>query len=107
MSIIFYDHLIDKKDLEKHLDKLALQGDQRTRFMTLIDEILHNGIVEFILQRLHPHQHKVFLSQLEHSPYDPELLSYLKDHIDQEIESQLKQESERLKKLIIKDLKSA
>ena len=106
MSLLFYDHLINKKDLHDRLDSLDLPPESKSNFKKMIDEIIHTGLVEFILQKLHPHQHKTFLHQLDHTPYDPELIQYLRDHIDEEIENQIRDEGERLKKLILRDLKN-
>lgn len=103
MSLLFYDHLINKKDLYDQLESMDIPSESRAKFRTMVDEILHTGLVEFILQKLHPHHHKTFLYQLDHAPYDPELLQYLKDHIDAEVEEQIKLEGERLKKLILRD----
>lgn len=107
MAIIFYDHLIDITTIESKLDGMGLKPKKRAKFKSMIDDILHAGLLEFILQKLHPHNHKTFLSQLDHAPYDPELISYLKQHIDDKIEFEIQQESQRLQKLIMKDLRTS
>lgn len=106
MSILFYDHLINKNEIQTQLENLELPEDKKTKFKTMIDEIIHAGILEYLLQKLHPHHHATFLGQLERAPYDPELLSYLKQHIDERIENAIENESQRIVKLVLKDLKS-
>jgi hypothetical protein len=107
MSILFYDHLIDKTEIKAKLDELNLPEDKRSKFKTMIDEILHAGILEYILQKLHPHNHATFLSQLERAPYDPELIRYLKQYADEKIEEGIEKESERIIKLVLRDLRKA
>lgn len=104
MSILFYDHLVNRDEINLKLEKLELQEQEKSKFKTLIDEILHAGVMEFILQKLHPHDHATFLNQLERAPYDPELLSYLKKHIDEKIEESIEKESNRILNLVLKDI---
>lgn len=106
MAIIFYDHLIDYSDIELHLTILKLKPKKRNKFRQIIDSIFHAGLLEFILQKLHPRHHRTFLSRLEYAPYDPKLLEYLKKHIDDQIETQLTTELHRIKQLILRDLKN-
>ncbi len=106
MSIIFYDHIIDKTDLDTYLNNLEAPPENKNKIKAMADDILHAGILEFILQKLHPHHHHTFLNRVEQVPYDPELIQYLKDHIDDQIELEIQKEANRLKKLILKDLKN-
>jgi len=105
MSILFYDHLVDISSIEIHLTSLQLKPKKEKKFRQMIDDILHTGILEFILQKLDSHYHRTFLSRLEYAPYDPELLEYLKKHIDDQIEAEITKESQHIQKLILKDLK--
>ena len=107
MSILFYDHLVNKNDIHKQLDNLELPEDNKNKFKIMVDEILHAGIVEFLLQKLHPHHHHNFLSQLERAPYDPELLTYLKQYADDKIEEGIEKESQRIINLVLKDIRSS
>lgn len=101
--LLFYDHLIDKREILMIIESLPAPDDKKSKFKTMVDDILHTGILEFILQKLHPHKHQTFLSHLEKAPYDPEILSYLKEHVSFDIENQLKTESNRILKLLSKD----
>lgn len=103
--ILFYDHLVNKTDINIYIDKLEAPDNHKGRLRQLVDDILHQGLVEYILQKLHPHQHSRFLDHLHTTPYDPELISYLKDHLGPDAEKQLKDEAIRLVALIKKDLK--
>lgn len=104
MSILFYDHLVNKAEVLLFIDRLGQPENHKGKLRQLVDDIVHQGLVEFILQKLHPHQHRTFLSRLEAAPYDPELLAYLKDHISPEFEKELAAEAAKLIDLIKSDL---
>lgn len=106
MSIIFYDHLIDRTEIHIHLDKLDLPEEKKSEFRSTIDNIIHAGLMEWILQKLHPHHHQTFLNRLQQAPYDPELIRYLKDHINEAVEDSLQQQSQKIIKQVTADLDS-
>lgn len=104
MSLLFYDHLVNKSEILLYIEKLPEPENHKGKMKQLVDDIIHQGLVEFILQKLHPHQHHTFLSRLEAAPYDPELLSYLKDHISPDFEKELEEEAKNLVASIKKDI---
>ena len=104
MPFIFYDHLVYKSDIVDFIDSLEEPDNQKGKAKQLVDDIIHQGIIEFILDRLHPSKHQTFLSQVEDRPYDPEIISYLKQHISPEIEAEISSHVEKLLKDVKKDL---
>ncbi len=106
MSILFYDHLVDKSPALLLIEKLNQPPNHKGKLKQLVDDIIHQGLVEYILQKLHPHHHHTFLSRLEAAPYDPELINYLKDHVSPEIEKELQFEAEKLISDIRQDLQA-
>ena len=104
MSIIFYDHLINKHELLVIIDKTEGEDNHKSKIKHLVDDILHHGIVEFTLSKLKPKHHKVFLQQLHHAPYSPEILDYLKEKVAHDIEEQIQKHADKLIKKVRKDL---
>lgn len=104
MSIIFYDHLVSKIEIFDHIDSLPDSGSQKGKAKQLVDDIIHQGIVEYILSRLPIPKHKIFLEQLHEQPYDPEIISFLKDHLSPEIETELTKVIDQLIADVKKDL---
>ena len=104
MSILFYDHLVNKGGVLLLIEKSNQPENHKGKMKQLVDDIVHQGLVEFILQKLHPHQHHTFLSRLESAPYDPELIDYLKEHASTAIETELQAEADKLLADIKKDL---
>ena len=105
MAILFYDHLFDRNEIHIHIDQVDAPDEKKSKLKQMVDDILHSKLVHFILDKLPSKKHKTFLSKLEHSPYDPQLIDYLKEHIDEEIETQIQQEFARIEKLILKDIR--
>lgn len=104
--LLFYDHLIDKTEIYLYIDNLDAPEDKKKSFKQTIDDIIHTGIVQFILEKLQPNKHRNFLNQLQQAPYDPELLTYLKNHIDDKIEEEIQKQADRLIRLIKKDFQT-
>lgn len=106
MAILFYDHLITRSEIDDYLESLAEEENQKGKALQLIDDIIYQGIVSFVLDHLEENHHHVFLNTVHERPYDPEILSYLKDHIGPDIEDKIKGEADKLVKMIIKDLRT-
>jgi hypothetical protein len=106
MSILFYDHLVHKQEIIIYIDTLSAPENHKSRLRQLVDDIIHQGIIEFLLQKLHPHQHHTFLTRVHDAPYDPEIISFLKDHTHPEIESEIEREANKLLVDIATDLKT-
>ena len=104
MSILFYDHLVKKTEIITFIEQLPAPDNQKGKAKQLVDDILHQGVIEFILQKLHPHQHETFLSHVQQAPYDPEIMKYLEVHIGPDIETELQKHIESLLEDIRKDL---
>lgn len=104
MSIIFYDHLVNKQQILVVIDQVEGEETYKNKLKQLIDDILHQGIVAFVLSKLKPKYHQTFLSNLHLAPYNPEILDFLKEKIAQDIEEQIQLQADKLIKQIRKDL---
>ncbi|KKS94283.1 MAG: hypothetical protein UW68_C0007G0023 [Candidatus Collierbacteria bacterium GW2011_GWB1_44_6] len=106
MAILFYDHLITKSEIEDLICTLEEEENQKGKALQLIDDIIFQGIVGFLLEKLEPHHHHTFLTTVHERPYDPEILSYLKDHLGTNIEDEIRLEADKLVKMILRDLQA-
>ena len=105
MSILFYDHLVNKNNAINAIDELDTNDGQKSRLKKLVDDIVHQGLLEFILQKLHPHQHDAFLRLVTHAPYDPVILEFLRKHAGEDIEVEIEARGRKLVDEILEDLK--
>lgn len=104
MSIIFYDYLVNKNEVLSTIERMDAPDNHKGKLKQLVDDIIHQGLIEFILQKLHPHHHHTFLTRIHDVPYDPEIIAYLRDHIGPDIEKEIQAEADKLILLIKKDL---
>lgn len=104
MPFIFYDHLVFKSEIIDFIESTEEPENQKGKARQLVDDIIHQGVMEFILEKLHPKKHQTFLSQVEDRPYDPEIINYLKEHVSPEIEAEITSHVEKLIEDIKKDL---
>lgn len=107
MSILFYDHLVDKNQIIIFIEKLDEPENYKSRMKHLVDDIIHQGLIKFILDKLHPTHHVTFLTRVKSAPYDPEIIYYLKDHVSPDIEEELTKEADKLISIIMKDLEES
>ena len=86
MSKIYYDHLIDFSELEKALKETISEPNEREEFWQLVDEIIHQKVMVFILDMLPEEYHEEFIERVTSSPYDHTHLEFLKERIKDDVE---------------------
>ncbi len=106
MAILFFDHLVTKSVIHDHINRQEEAENQKGKALQLIDDIIFQAVVSMILDRLESRHHHTFLSTVQERPYDPEILKYLKDHIGENIEADIRAEADKVVKMILKDLKT-
>lgn len=100
MSNIFYHHLIIFEELEKELDQLNLDNEERQEIELLMEEILHHRIIDRILTVLPRAHHEEFLTKFHQAPHDQQLIDYIDARIEESIENHIKDEVEKIKEEI-------
>lgn len=106
MAILFYDHLISKSEIEDLINASEEAENQKGKALQLIDDIIFQGIVSFILESLEEHHHHTFLTHLHERPYDPDIIVFLREKAGPEIEDNIRSEAEKLVKMIVRDLRT-
>jgi len=106
MSILFYDHLVKKEEIILLIEQTDNPDNHKSRARQLVDDIIHQEIINFILERLEEKKHHTLLTLIEERPYDPEIILYLQDHISPTIESELSQFASSLVDQIKRDFLS-
>lgn len=108
MSKLFFDHLIDFKEVDKQIKKSIKTQEEREEIWLLIDEMIHHKVMGCILDKLPRDHHEEFLDLFHKSPHDEELLfNYLKKKIGDNIESLIKQEIGDFSADLLEDIKSS
>ena len=92
MSKIFYDHLIVLEEVKIRIDGVAKTPEEKEELWKLVDEIIHHRVMSVIFEKLPEKHHKHFLKRFYASPHDEELISYLNEKIEDDIENFISQE---------------
>jgi len=107
MNKIFYDHLINIKEVIDELDHYELEVEEREELVAIIDETFHQHTLEIILTHLPSEHHQEFLDKFHQAPHDLQLFDFLKELTEIDIEEAIKGQAEKVKKEIFKDIKKA
>lgn len=105
MSKLFYDHLIEFEEIEIELTNLKLAGQEKEEIHQMIEESVHYRVMRRILDHLPAEHHQEFLDRFHQAPYHEDLLTFLKEKVEN-IEELIKEEISFLKKELLSDLKS-
>jgi hypothetical protein len=107
MSKLFFDNLIEFKEIDKQIKKVVKDSTEREELWLLIDEIIHHKVMGCILCKLSKEHHEEFLDMFHKSPHDEELIfKYLRTKIGDNIESLIQQEIGDLSSDLLKEIKS-
>lgn len=91
MSKLFYDHLLNLRELDSIIKGMATTHTEREELWQKIDEIIHHKVLECILENLPQHHHEEFLVILHRSPHDETVIfGYLKEKIGPHIEGMVR-----------------
>ena len=104
MPIIFYDHLISKTEIQVLIDELEEAENLRHKLHQLVDDVIYQGIIHLLLQKLDEKKHQIFLEMVHERPYDTEIILFLREHTHPDIEDDIKREGEKLLGAILKDM---
>jgi hypothetical protein len=108
MSKLFFDHLIELKEVDKEIRKVAKTHQEREELWVLVDEIVHHKVMGCILGKLSREHHEEFLDMFHKSPHDEELIiSYLKHRIGDNVEELIKQEIGGLASELLDEIKTS
>ena len=101
MSILFYDHLIIIKGLDKKLKKQVQSNDEMQELWNYVEELIHHRVLDCCLGNLPEEHHTEFLDKFHKAPHDTGLLEYLNQKIGKDVEKLIKIEIKKLSKELL------
>lgn len=107
MAKLFYDHLVVIEEIITELDNHNISPLDRRELLDLMDQTLHHHVLNTILKHLPYEKHEKFLIDLHSTPHDRRLMDYLKAEIKVDIEEKIKEETAKIKKEILAEIKKA
>lgn len=83
MGSVFYDEMVDLKELLQELALVALDDRQEEEIYHHIDQIVHHELLDEILTRLPRTEHQEFLVLFAQDPGNQELWVFLESRLPQ------------------------
>ena len=98
MSKLFYDHIILLDEVFVELDAIDLIDEEREAARQMIDELVQQRVLTFLLDLLPKPKHESFLIAFHAMPYDPANLQLLNQLAERDVTAELVIFGEELKK---------
>ncbi len=107
MSKLFYDHLIVIEEVIIVFEEHELSKEDQKELLHLIDETLEHEILNLILTHLPKELHEPFFAKLARAPHDPNILTYLQDHMPINVTEAILIQANTVKRGVIKQIKAS
>jgi len=104
MSKIFYDHLIILEEVEAEIKDMAETSEEREELWQLVDEIIHHRVLGCIFGCLPEEHHHHFLTLFHKTPYDCELIHFVNELTEMDIEDVISGELNELQKELLLEM---
>lgn len=107
MSKLFFDHILSLDDIEKEIAKKTNSHEEKIELWQIVDEIIHHRVIGCILDNLPNEEQKKFLDKYQKNPYSKEILTYLQEKLERDVNEFLKEEISDVASEILIELGSA
>lgn len=107
MAKLFYDHLIIIEEIVAILDAHHLSAQEKQKMLSVIDEMFHHMILDTILTYIPKKHHEEFLKKLVSFPHDPQMIMYLNEKSEKNMEKEILKTITKGKKRIIKEIENS
>lgn len=101
MSLLFFDHLVEIKSLDKKIKKIVGSNDELQELWLYVEELIHHRVIGCCLDNLPEAHHNDFLTRFHKKPYDKDLIIYLNDKTGKNLEKIIKLEVKKLTKELL------
>jgi hypothetical protein len=92
MSRIFYDRHVNLEHIQKEIDKLTENKEEREELYHIVDEYVHHKMLGCILGKLHKDHHEEFLTKFTEAPHSDHLWDYLREKVEGDVEQFVRDE---------------
>jgi hypothetical protein len=106
MSHLFFDHLVDLKEVEKKIKTVAQTPEEKEELWQIVDELVHHQVLGCIFDHLPQEHHEEFLELFHAKPFDGNLLEFLKNKIKDDIETLIRTEIQNLQTEILEEIRN-
>lgn len=104
MSRLFYDHLLELEELNDHIREICETEEERFELWDIVDEIIHHRVLGCVLDCLPREEHNYFLDRYRNEPYNIELMVFIQERIEDDIEEKIKTTLSDLQEELLREL---
>jgi hypothetical protein len=101
---MYFDHILVLDELEEHIHAVAETPEEKEELWQLVDELVQNEIMGCVLDNLPKEHHDEFLEKFHEAPHSHELIIYINERIDGDIEVILKDKVQTLNTEIVEEI---
>ncbi len=107
MTPHIFDHLTQVEEIITEIDIHDLDVLDKDELVQLIKQILNHHTLDTVLTHLPQDKHEHFLQEYRQDPTNQQLLAWLKQEIQADIEEAIKVQAAKIKKEILTEIKKA
>lgn len=104
MSKLFFDHLVVFNKVDIVIKKSVNSSDEKEELWRVVDELVQSHVLTSILEKLPCEHHSDFLEKYHACPFDEDLINYLNEKIDENIEDTIRNGIRFLEEEILKEI---
>lgn len=104
MSKLFFDHLVIFEEVDVVIKNAAEDPDEREELWKVVDEMVHHHVLTCILEKLPGEHHNDFLEKYHSSPYDTNIIDFLNERTEEDIEDVIRNRMRDLEKEILEEI---
>lgn len=106
MSKVFYDHIVVLERVEVVVHKAARSEEEKHELWQIVDSIVHQKVMQIILDLLPNEHHQEFLERFHQAPHEEGLLDYLSEKSKKDIKKAIHEEIKKLEDEILQEILS-
>jgi len=104
MSRLFFDHLIVFEKVDMVIRNTAKNPEEKEELWGIIDKLVHSHVLIQILDKLPDENHNDFLEKYHARPFDEDLINFLNEKVEENIEDIIREAIVHLEKDILREV---
>lgn len=106
MKKTFYHNLANVDEIMIVVDEYEVKDVERNHLLHMIENTLHHRVIDTILAHLPKHHHESFLARFTKEPEHKDLLIFIKDQSEVDIEEKIRNTAVVVQTEILSDFQS-
>lgn len=104
MSKLFFDHLVVFEKVDVLIKSAVKNPEEKEELWRVVDELIHSQVLTCILERLPSELHNEFLEKYHTCPFDDDLIGYLNEKVEENIQDIIREAIMLLEEEILREI---